>query len=100
VLGLTTDDNGNLMVRLQGAGVLRLKNGRFESIETGSAPAASRVTAMRKDGNGGVLLTDLMTGTIRFRNEKVEELAPPGGLTPGNFAGGDSKWQGMDWHAQ
>ena len=82
VLGLTTDDNGNLMVRLQGAGVLRLKNGRFESIETGSAPAASRVTAMRKDQNGGVLLTDLMTGTIRFRNEKVEELAPAGPLAP------------------
>jgi signal transduction histidine kinase/ligand-binding sensor domain-containing protein len=70
------------MVRLQGVGVVRLKNGRFESIETGSAPAASRVTAMRKDGNGGVLLTDLMTGTIRFRNEKVEELAPAGPLAP------------------
>src|SRR5258707_2821388 len=42
VLGLTTDDNGNLMVRPQGTGVVRLRNGRLESIETGFAPAASQ----------------------------------------------------------
>jgi len=31
---------------------------------------------MRKDGSGAVVLTDLVAGAIRLRNEKIEVLAP------------------------
>lgn len=77
VLGLTTDAEGNLLVRLQGAGLLRKRNGKFESIDTGPIPAASQVTAMWRNGNGEVLLWDLSNSTLRLRNEKVERVELP-----------------------
>jgi signal transduction histidine kinase/ligand-binding sensor domain-containing protein len=75
VLGLTTDNDGSLLIRLQGAGVLRRKNGRFEIIMTGAAQAASQVTAMWHDGNGPLLMSDLMGVTIQPQNGQVEVLA-------------------------
>src|SRR5262249_14114988 len=75
VLGLSMDDQGNLMVLPQGSGVLRVRNGHFEIIDV-HPRAASQVTAMRKDEDGSVLLTDLVTGVIRFHSEKKEVLAP------------------------
>ena len=71
VLGLTTDSAGNLLVRLQGAGMLRRRNGNFENLETAPNPFASQVTAMWRNPNGDVLLSDLENGTLRLRNEKV-----------------------------
>jgi signal transduction histidine kinase/ligand-binding sensor domain-containing protein len=71
VLGLTTDSEGNLLVRLQGAGMLRRRNGNFENLETAPNPFASQVTAMWRNPNGDVLLSDLENGTLRLSNEKV-----------------------------
>lgn len=83
VLGLTTDGEGNLLIRLQGAGVLRLRNGKFEIFTAGVASGTSQVTAMWRDEKGRVLLSDLVAGTLRFHNEKVEQLAKPE-LLPGS----------------
>jgi len=83
VLGLLTDVDGSLLIRLQGAGVLRLRNGKFEIVTTGIAPAPSQVTAMWRDESGRVLLADLVGGTRRSLNEKVEQLAKAD-LLPGS----------------
>ena len=83
VLGLTTDLDGNLLIRLQGAGVLRLRNGKFEIFTTGVAPGSSQVTAMWRDQNGHVLLSDLVGGTLIFQNGRIEQLAKPD-LLPGS----------------
>jgi ligand-binding sensor domain-containing protein/signal transduction histidine kinase len=75
ILGLTTDIDGSLLVRLQGAGVLRRRNGKFEIVTTGTAKAASQVTAMSHDGNGPLLMSDLMGVAVHLQNGQVEELA-------------------------
>jgi signal transduction histidine kinase/ligand-binding sensor domain-containing protein len=74
VLGLTTDIEGNLLIQLQGAGVLRQKRGKLETVSTGATPEASQVTDMLREQNGEVLISDLSWGIGRLRNEKVEAL--------------------------
>jgi ligand-binding sensor domain-containing protein/signal transduction histidine kinase len=80
VLGLAADTGGNLLVRLQGVGILRQRNGKFESVTSGFTPTASHVTAMWGETNGGVLLSDLINGMLRFRGEGLEVLASLGVL--------------------
>jgi len=77
VLGLTTDGEGNLLIQLQGAGVLRQKSGKLETVSTGATPEASQVTDMLRDKNGEVLISDLSWGIVRLRGEKVEVLPQP-----------------------
>ncbi len=76
VLGLTTDASGNLYIQLQGAALLRQRNGQLETVATGGAPAASQVTAMWRDDRGRVLVSDLAGGALRLHGEQIEELAP------------------------
>lgn len=76
VLGLTTDGDGNLLIQLQGAAVLRLRNEEFETVATGGAPSPSQVTAMWRDEKGQVLMSDLSVGTLRLRNQQIDDLAP------------------------
>jgi ligand-binding sensor domain-containing protein/signal transduction histidine kinase len=87
VLALATDADGSLLIAVQGAGVLRRKNERFE-IVTGTtvlSQAPSEVTAMVQDENGHILMSDLGRGTIRFQNEQFEDLAGANVL-PGSSA--------------
>src|SRR6516225_9908230 len=60
VLALATDADGCLLILLQGAGVLRRKNERFEIVTVTAAfpQAVSEVTAMVQDGNGRILMSD------------------------------------------
>src|SRR5215472_4988905 len=85
ILALATDADGSLLIQVQGAGVLRRKNGRFEIVTTGLFEAASDVTAMAQDENGHILMWDLVRGTIRFQNEQVEDLKDANVL-PGSSA--------------
>jgi len=71
VLGLATDADGNLLVRLQGQ-MLRQNSRGFESMPSGTGPTVSHVTAMGKGEHGGAILSDLLGGTLRFRREKLE----------------------------
>jgi signal transduction histidine kinase/ligand-binding sensor domain-containing protein len=71
VLGLGTDADGNLLVRLQGQ-MLRQNSRGFESMPSGTGPTVSHVTAMGKGEHGGAILSDLLGGTLRFRREKLE----------------------------
>jgi PAS domain S-box-containing protein len=75
VLGLTKDSDGNLLVRLQGSGILRQSNGHFESVTSDPEPRASYVTAMWGETNGSVLLSDLKDGLLRYRGGRLEVLA-------------------------
>jgi len=77
VLGLLTDESGTLWVRVQGSDVLREKDGKFESIVYGAAPLSSHVTAVSKDKNGEVLISDVVAGTFRFEGENTQRVATP-----------------------
>ncbi|MDX6530923.1 MAG: hypothetical protein QOH41_3213 [Blastocatellia bacterium] len=68
---LLTDAGGKLWVRPQGAYVVRQKDGKFESLAY-DLPA---ITALSKDNNGGVLVSDVQQGTFRFIGDDVQKLA-------------------------
>src|SRR6266496_236470 len=76
ILGLITDSDGVLWVRMQAAGVLRYSHGKFESVASVPGATLPLVTAMSLENAGGVLLADLRSGTIRLQAGKFEELAP------------------------
>ena len=80
VLGLITDADGNLVVRLAGTVVLLKNNTKFASLGSEVGLSASYVTAIWKEENGGVLFSDLVSGTVRFRGKRVEVLARPSRL--------------------
>lgn len=84
VLGLTTDADDNLLVRLQGKVLLRQANGAFQSIDSGLGMTASYVTAMWREPSGGVLLSDLQTGILRFRERKLEVLVGRSAFSSGS----------------
>ncbi len=73
VLGLTTDDEGNLWVRLKGS-IQRYRGGTFEDVMA-DLTAGSFVTAMNRAVGGGVLLSNLMHGEILSSRNGFSTLA-------------------------
>jgi len=72
ILQLLTDAGGNLWIRPQGAYLVRQKDGQFESVRYG-LPA---ITALSKDNEGGVLVSDIEQGTFRFMADDAQKLGP------------------------
>src|ERR1700751_4247394 len=77
ILGLTTDAEGDLWVRMKTAGVLRYNRGKFENLASGPNATVTQVTAIARENEPGMLLADLISGTIRLRNGKLDLVAPP-----------------------
>jgi ligand-binding sensor domain-containing protein/signal transduction histidine kinase len=73
VLGLTTDDEGNLWVRMKGS-ILRYRASTFEDVMS-DLTAGSFVTAMNRASDGGVLLSNLMHGEILYGRKGFKSLA-------------------------
>jgi PAS domain S-box-containing protein len=72
ILQLLADAGGKLWIRLQGAELVRQKDGRFESVRYG--PDA--ITALSKDSHDGLLVSDMAQGTLRFVEDHVQQLGP------------------------
>ena len=77
ILGLLTDASGTLWVRVQGSDLLRETNGKFEIVAYGAGPNGSQVTAVSKDRNGAVLVSDVILGTFRFEAGDPQRVATP-----------------------
>jgi signal transduction histidine kinase/ligand-binding sensor domain-containing protein len=77
ILQLMTDANGQLWIRPQGADVVHENNGQFESVQYGADLQTSQITALSRDRNGRILVSDIANGTFRFRGSQVERLATP-----------------------
>ncbi|MBZ5574879.1 MAG: hypothetical protein LAO09_23745 [Acidobacteriia bacterium] len=77
ILGLLTDASGTLWVRVQGSDVVRQKGGKFETVAYGAGPLSSHVTAVSKDRNGAVLISDPVEGTFWFEAENTQRVATP-----------------------
>jgi len=80
VLGLITDADGSLVVRLPGAVVLLKSDGKFVSLSSELGLPVSHVTAIWKEEHGQVLFSDLVSGTVRFQDKRAEVLALPSRL--------------------
>ncbi len=72
ILQLLAGAGGKLWIRLQGADLVRQKDGKFESVRYG--PDA--ITALSEDSHGGLLVSDIEQGTLRFMEDHVETLGP------------------------
>jgi signal transduction histidine kinase/ligand-binding sensor domain-containing protein len=77
ILQLLTDADGQLWVRPEGADVVRQNNGQFESVRYGAVAQTSQITAMAKDSQGRIVVSDIARGTFRFDGGRVEQLAEP-----------------------
>src|SRR5579859_4217234 len=76
ILGLITDAEGDLWVRMQTAGILRYNRGKFESLASGPNATVTQVTAIARESAAGMLLFDLVSGTLRLRSGKLDLVAP------------------------
>ncbi len=83
ILQLLVDAAGTLWLRPQGTDVLRQLDGKFENVTYGAETRTSQITAVSKDSNGGVLLSDIVNGTFRFKGDQIQKLAAPAVL-PGS----------------
>ncbi len=71
VLGLATDAEGGLWIWMQGANVLRYRNGSFENVTSTRALPDGGVTAMSQTRDGGVLLSTVGQETFEYRNGQM-----------------------------
>jgi PAS domain S-box-containing protein len=76
ILGLITDAEGDLWVRMQTAGILRYNLGKFENLASGPNATVTQVTAIARENAAGMLLFDLISGTLRLRRGKLDLVAP------------------------
>ena len=81
ILQLLTDPAGQLWIRPAGADFMRQNNGQFESVQYGIQMQTSQITAMSKDSNGRIIVSDIARGTFRFQGGEVEQLAQPAVLS-------------------
>jgi signal transduction histidine kinase/ligand-binding sensor domain-containing protein len=75
VLGLAADTRGSLWVRTGGAGVLRYRDGRFQTaldLET----MEDAVTAMTRTRDGSMVFAGIVNGPLRWNGERLETIAP------------------------
>jgi PAS domain S-box-containing protein len=77
ILQLLVDAAGKLWLRPRGTDILRQLNGKFENVTYGAEALTSQITAVTKDSNGGVLLSDIAKGTFRFKGDEIQRLAKP-----------------------
>jgi signal transduction histidine kinase/ligand-binding sensor domain-containing protein len=72
MLQLLTDAHGTLWIRPEGAYLVRQKDGKFESVRSG----LDAITAVSKDNNDGLLVSNIGQGTFRLRADAVQKLGP------------------------
>src|SRR5580658_1639466 len=80
VLGLATDDQGDLWARLRRPALLRYRDGTFENARKNPSLASSSVTAMSR-GPDGALLFWGAAGAVVLRGGKFQTLPEPAGFT-------------------
>lgn len=82
VLGLATDADGGLWVRLQGQGLLRYRDGRLESVMGPPLEHEAATTAMIRSRGGDMLVSMLVNGTQRYRGGRFEPVVRVNALPP------------------
>lgn len=75
VLGLATDDHGDLWVRMEGPNVLRYQDGIFRDALPHDGVKEDGVTAMSQGNDGTILVSTITHGAFRYNKGKLESLA-------------------------
>ena len=75
VRGFARDSDGNLWIRSQGPQMLLYRDGQFRSALGSGGVPGDIVTAMAQDRHGGILFSELISGSIRYAHGRFETLA-------------------------
>lgn len=77
VLGVSVDENSDLLVRLQGPNVLlRPSTGTFDNVLWPLRPRESAITAMHREKSGAILMAGLTNGVMRYQHGRFEIIGP------------------------
>jgi ligand-binding sensor domain-containing protein/signal transduction histidine kinase len=79
VLGLMPDRDGSLWIQLNGAVLLRYRNGAFDR-PVSDASLWSRITAMSQANQGELLISLMERGTMIYRQRRFEMIADASSL--------------------
>ena len=79
ILGLMPDRDGSLWIQLDGATLLRYRNGAFDRPVADNS-LGSRITAMSQANQGGLLISVMERGTMVYRQRTLEMIADASGL--------------------
>ncbi len=74
ILQLLTDTRGTLWIRPEGNHLIRQEDGKLESVR--STLNLYGITAVSKDINGRILVSDILEGTFRLMSDDVQKLGP------------------------
>lgn len=77
VLGLATDGEGSLWIRLLGPNLLRYRSGRFEDYFAVRSENEQGITAMNLGSRGDLLISTLAYGKRRYRDGAFQTMLPP-----------------------
>lgn len=77
VLGLLSDSNGNLWVRLAGPRLLRYRDGKFEDLTNSFSIPEVAVTQMCRSADGRAVFATIMNGTLVYDHGNFTAVAPP-----------------------
>ena len=80
VLGLTTDVEGSLWIRVSGLALLRYRNGEFTAMSGSPVQPEALVTAMIRGLDGRLLSSSIDGDTIAERGGRFETRASPAGM--------------------
>ncbi|HEY4045624.1 MAG TPA: two-component regulator propeller domain-containing protein [Acidobacteriaceae bacterium] len=75
VLSLAVDAGGGLWMWLQNNGILRYQDGHLEDVIS-RLPGESGVTAIARTRDGGIMLSTLINGIVKFSGSNFSTLAP------------------------
>jgi ligand-binding sensor domain-containing protein/signal transduction histidine kinase len=80
ILGLTPDREGNLWIRLEGATMVRYRDGVFERFPPLENWPGSQITATTQSSQGELLGAVMERGTTVYRRNKFEMISDASGL--------------------
>lgn len=80
ILGLRTDQTGDLWVRLRGSSLVRRHGEEFRDFAPSFPQPEAGITAMGPAKDGGTLLATFVNGVVHMREERFETLIATAGL--------------------
>ena len=77
VVGLLSDDRGNLWIQLRNQYIVRYHDGVFENVLIDSSKIKMSVTVMNQSKNGDILFATLENGVFKYNAEGFALVIPP-----------------------
>jgi len=80
VVGLLSDDRGNLWIQLRNQYIVRYHDGIFENVLIDSSKIKMSVTVMSRSENGDILFATLENGVFKYNGDGFSAVIPPANM--------------------